>query len=92
MTPAPSTPSASAPPSLTEDDQPSHYGESMGQDSSVAGAYLNQFKEIVELIERLPGAPELIGDLLNWRPTSYNDYFAAQAMSGLASSADVFDL
>jgi hypothetical protein len=90
MTPAPSTPSASAPPSLTEDDQSSHPGESMGQDSSVAGAYLNQFKEIVELIERLPGAPELIGDLLNWRPTSYNDYFAAQAMSALASSADVF--
>ena len=90
MTPAASTPAASASPALPEETQPTHPGTSRGQDSSVAGAYLNQFKEIMELIERLPGAPELIGDLLNWRPTSYNDYFAAQAMSGLASSADVY--
>jgi hypothetical protein len=90
MTPAASTPAASVSPALPEETQPPHPGTSTGNDSSVAGAYLNQFKEIVELIERLPDAPELIGDLLNWRPTSYNDYFAAQAMSGLASSADVY--
>jgi hypothetical protein len=90
MTPAASTPAASASPALPEETQPPHPGASRGQDSSDAGAYLNQFKEIVELIERLPGAPELIGDLLNWRPTSYNDYFAAQAMSGLAFAADVY--
>jgi hypothetical protein len=42
------------------------------------------------LIERLPSAPELMGDLLNWRPTSYNDYFSAAAMPGRASAADVY--
>jgi len=88
MTLAASTPAAPASPALPEETQSPHPGTSMGQDSS--SAYLNQFKEIVELIERLPGAPELIGDLLSWRPTSYNDYFTAQAMSGLASSADVY--
>jgi hypothetical protein len=91
MTLAASTPTASASTGLTKEaGEPSHPGRSTGQDLNVAGAYLNQFKEIVELIERLPGAPELIGDLLNWRPTSYNDYFAAQAISGRASAADVY--
>ena len=48
-----------------------------GPGSSLAGAYLNQFNEMVKLIGRLPGTPELIGDL-NWQPTSYQDYFAAR--------------
>ncbi len=91
MTPAASTPTASPSNTLTgEAGEPSDPGRSTGQDSSSAGAYLNQFKEIVQLIERLPGTPELIGDVLNWRPTSYNDYFAAQALSGRASAADVY--
>src|SRR5262249_48177745 len=54
-----------------------------------AGAYLDQFKAIVDLIERLPSRPELIGDLLNWRPTSYDDYFTNAALPGRASAADV---
>jgi hypothetical protein len=91
MTLAGSTPTASASTKLAEEaNVPCHPGPSTGQDSNGAGAYLNQFKEIVELIERLPEAPELIGNLLNWRPKSYNDYFAAQAMLGRASAADVY--
>jgi hypothetical protein len=61
-----------------------------GQGSSLAGTYLNQFNEMVKLLERLPGTPELIGDLLNWQPMSYEDYFAASAMPGRASAADVY--
>src|ERR1700724_4099166 len=61
-----------------------------GPGSSLAGTYLNQFNEMVKLIERLPGTPELIGDLLNWQPTSYQDYFAASAMPGRASATDVY--
>ncbi|MCI0467367.1 MAG: hypothetical protein L0Y57_10250, partial [Beijerinckiaceae bacterium] len=48
------------------------------------------FNQMVELIERLPSTPELIGDLLTWQPTSYQDYFAASAMPGRASAADVY--
>ncbi len=58
--------------------------------SSLAGAYLNQFNEMVKLIERLPGTPGLIGDLLNWHPASYQDYFTASAMPGRASATDVY--
>ena len=61
-----------------------------GPGSSLAGAYLNQFNEMVKLIEQLPGTPELIGDLLNWQPTSYQDYFTASAMPGRASATDVY--
>lgn len=57
---------------------------------TLAGAYLNQFNRMVDLLERLPSAPELIGDLLNWHPTSYHDYFAGLAMPGRASAADVY--
>ncbi|MGH6834605.1 MAG: hypothetical protein ACREC9_03455 [Methylocella sp.] len=62
----------------------------LGPGSSLAGAYLNQFNEMVKLIEQLPGAPELIGDLLNWQPTTYQAYFAASAMPGRASATDVY--
>ncbi len=61
-----------------------------GQDPSLAGTYLSRFNQMVELIERLPSTPELIGDLLTWQPTSYQDYFAASAMPGRASAADVY--
>jgi len=61
-----------------------------GPGSSLAGAYLNQFHEMVKLIEQLPGRPELIGDLLIWQPTSYQDYFIASAMPGRASATDVY--
>ena len=59
-------------------------------DSSLAGAYLNQFNEMVKLIEQLPDTPELIGDLLNWQPTTYHDFFTAAAMPGRVSAADVY--
>ncbi len=61
-----------------------------GLGSSLAGTYLNQFNEMVKLIEQLPGTPELIGDLLNWQPTSYQDYFTSSAMPGGASATDVY--
>lgn len=59
-------------------------------ESSVAAAYLKQFKEMVNLIEQLPDTPELIGDILKWQPTTYQDYFNAAAMPGRVSAADVY--
>jgi hypothetical protein len=58
--------------------------------SGLAGAYLNQFNRMVDLLDRLPGAPELIGDLLGWHPASYHDYFSGLAAPGRASAADVY--
>lgn len=63
---------------------------SAGSDSSLTGAYLNQFNGMVKLIEQLPNTPELIDNVLNWHPTSYQDYFNASAMPGRVSAADVY--
>jgi hypothetical protein len=63
---------------------------SADRDSSLTGAYLNQFNEMVRLIEQLPVTPELIDDILNWHPTTYQDYFNASAMPGRVSAADVY--
>jgi len=57
---------------------------------SLTSAYLDQFTEIVELIELLPDMPERIDDLLNWQPVSYQDYFRAAAMPGRVSATDVY--
>jgi len=62
----------------------------VGPGSSLAGAYLSQFNEMVKLIEQLPATPELIGELLNYQPMSYHDYFAASAIPGRASATDVY--
>lgn len=62
------------------------------QGQSLAGTYLDQFNEVIELIERLPRAPELMADLLNWHPRSYDEFFAAAAMARRASVADVYAL
>jgi hypothetical protein len=63
-------------------------GALAGQGQSIASAYLDQFNQMVELIERLPSAPELISELLDWRPTSYHDYYAATALPSRVPAAD----
>jgi hypothetical protein len=69
---------------------PDHDCPPADSESGLAGAYLNQFNEMVNLIEQLPDTPELIGDILKWRPTTYQDYFNASAMPGRVSAADVY--
>jgi hypothetical protein len=48
--------------------------------SGLANDYLNLFNEIVMLIEQLPVMPDLIQDILDWHPVSYNDYFSSSAL------------
>jgi hypothetical protein len=87
MTPAAKTPTAMTQDACLSAPSPAAAGNS---GSSLTGAYLQQFNEMVKLIEHLPDTPELIGDILNWRPTTYQDYFNASAMPGRVSAADVY--
>jgi len=48
--------------------------------SGLANDYLNLFSEILMLIEQLPSMPELITDILEWHPVSYQDYFASSSL------------
>jgi len=58
--------------------------------SGLANDYLNLFNEIVMLIEQLPEMPELIDDLLAWRPTSYQEYFDRSILPGRHSALDAY--
>jgi hypothetical protein len=59
--------------------------------SGLANDYLNLFNEVVMLIEQLPSMPELMDDLLKWRPTSYREYFANSPLPGKESALQVYD-
>jgi hypothetical protein len=58
--------------------------------SGLANDYLNLFNEIVMLIEQLPVMPELIGDILKWRPVPYQSYFAKSVLPGRGSALDAY--
>lgn len=59
--------------------------------SGIANDYLNLFNEIVMLVEQLPTMPELMEDIINWRPTSYHDYFAKSPLPGRHSAIEVYE-
>lgn len=58
--------------------------------SGLANDYLNLFNEIVMLIEHLPVMPELIDDILRWRPVSYQSYFAKSVLPGRTSALEAY--
>lgn len=44
--------------------------------SGIANDYLNHFNEVLLMIENLPILlPEMVDDLLRWKPISYTEYF-----------------
>ena len=59
--------------------------------SGLANDYLNLFNEIVMLVEQLPIMPELIEDIMAWRPTSYKDYFRASILPGSLTALEAYD-
>jgi hypothetical protein len=59
--------------------------------SGLANDYLNLFNEIVMLVEQLPHVPELIEDIMAWRPKSYLDYFRTSALPGSITALDAYE-
>ena len=59
--------------------------------SGLANDYLNRFNEIVMLVEQLPSMPELIDDIMAWRPISYQDYFRTSTLPGSVNALDAYD-
>lgn len=58
--------------------------------SGLANDYLNLFNEIVMLIEQLPAMPELIDDILRWRPVTYQSYFSQSVLPGRTSALEAY--
>ena len=60
--------------------------------SGIANDYLNHFNEILLLIENLPALlPEMIDELLAWRPISYRQYFTDSPLPGAAATLEIYD-
>lgn len=60
--------------------------------SGIANDYLNHFNEILLLIENLPTLlPEMLDELLEWRPVTYREYFAKSLLPGSARALQIYD-
>jgi hypothetical protein len=60
--------------------------------SGIANDYLNHFNEILLLIENLPALlPEMIDEILAWRPVNYRQYFTNSPLPGSAAALEIYD-
>jgi hypothetical protein len=60
--------------------------------SGLANDYLNLFNELVMILEQIPQMPELMDDLLAWRPMSYREYFENSKLPGRHSAMQAYEL
>ena len=60
--------------------------------SGIANDYLNHFNEVLLLIENLPALlPEMVDELLAWRPVSYRNYFTNSPLPGAVATLEIYD-
>jgi hypothetical protein len=59
--------------------------------SGLANDYLNLFNELVMMLEQLPQMPELIDDILAWRPVTYQEYFQKSQLAGRSSALAAYE-
>ncbi|MBT3305446.1 MAG: hypothetical protein HN377_03090 [Alphaproteobacteria bacterium] len=50
-------------------------GSNIDSTTLLATDYLNHFNEIVMLLEMVPDMPEMLDDVKEWQPKSYQDHF-----------------
>jgi hypothetical protein len=58
--------------------------------SGLANDFLNVYNEILMLIEMLPMMPELVDDIVAWRPSSYRAYFMQSQLPGRQAALDAY--
>jgi hypothetical protein len=60
--------------------------------SGVANDYMNHFNEILLMIENLPALlPEMVDEMLAWKPVSYRAYFETSPLPGSAATLEIYD-
>jgi hypothetical protein len=60
--------------------------------SGIANDYLNHFNEVLLLIENLPTLlPEMLDELLEWKPVTYREYFAKSLLPGSARALQIYE-
>lgn len=59
--------------------------------SGIANDFLNHFNEILLLVENLPILlPEMVEELMRWRPTTYTAYFTTSCLPGSAETLGTY--
>lgn len=60
--------------------------------SGLANDYLNNFNEVLLLIENLPMLlPEMMDELLEWKAVTYREYFANSPLPGSEKAIEIYD-
>jgi hypothetical protein len=60
--------------------------------SGMANDYLNHFNEVLLMIENLPVLlPEMVDELVSWKPVSYRAYFERSNLPGSAEALEIYD-
>lgn len=59
--------------------------------SGIARDFLNQYYEVLLLVENLPVLlPEMIEELLAWKPKTYEEYFSSSPLPGSATAIRIY--
>ncbi len=59
--------------------------------SGIANDFLNQYIEILLLVENLPVLlPEMVEELLAWKPKTYHEYFSYSPLPGSAMAIKIY--
>jgi phosphomannomutase len=67
-------------------------GNLVNPTSGIANDFLNQYNEVLLLVENLPVLlPEMVEDLLAWRAKTYQEYFSASPLPGSALAIKIYN-
>jgi len=53
--------------------------------------YLNLFDRLATILEQAPQTPELLDDLLAWKPVSYRKHFEGSTLPGGRPAIEVYE-
>ncbi len=66
-------------------------GTNIDEKTMLATDYLNHFNEIVMLLEMIPDMPEMLDEVKEWQPKSYQDHFRDSTIAEKELAIEVYD-
>lgn len=76
---------------LTSEEQLHQAGSLVNPVSGLAHDFLNQYNEVLLMVENLPVLlPEMVDELLAWRPKTYHEYFSCSPLPGSVIAIKVY--
>ncbi len=66
-------------------------GTNIDEKTMLATDYLNHFNEIVMLLEMIPDMPEMLDEVKQWQPKSYQDHFRDSTIAEKDLAIEAYD-